>query len=68
MKGNVKFGLGAAAYVAAVYAIGSYLGYRVGKSQGRLEVYLENTLERLDKNMTEMREKYPEYFNDEESQ
>ena len=68
MKVNFKSGLGAVAYVAMAYSVGVYLGYRVGKSQGRLEVYVKKAMDQLDKDMAEMQEKYPEYFSDEESQ
>lgn len=42
MKFNWKFGLISGMYVGFVYAVGSYLGYRIGKSQGRIEAYIEN--------------------------
>lgn len=67
MKDRVKFGVGSMAYVMLVYTVGSYLGYRVGRSRGKLEVYSEQLLDQLDKTMDKMRDKFPEYFNDEES-
>lgn len=63
MKDNIKASL----IVGAVYAVGGYLGYRAGKSKGKLEVHLEqlkgnyNQLDKL------LKEKYPEKFEDEES-
>lgn len=42
MKFNWKAGLGCSLYVGCVYLIGSYLGYRVGKTQGKIEAHIES--------------------------
>ena len=41
MKKHVKASLGASIFVGAVYAVGGILGYRAGKSKGKLETHLE---------------------------
>lgn len=65
MKFNLKVGLGFGLYVGFVYVVGSYLGYRLGKSTGRLEAeidHIEKDIERYEK---ELKERNPELFEEE---
>lgn len=62
MKNKIMGSLGFGLYVGLVYAIGSYLGYRLGKSSGRFEADLEHLEREIERDMRELEEKYPELF------
>lgn len=63
MKSSVKSSL----IVGAVYVVGGYLGYRTGKSKGKLEVHLEQLKRNYSQLDKLLKEKYPEKFENEES-
>lgn len=67
MKFNLKAGLGFGLYVGFVYAVGSYLGYRLGKSAGRFEAETEHMIEEIERMDKELKEKYPVLFKEEEA-
>ena len=53
-------------YVGVVYAVGAYLGYRAGRSKGRLEMYCDMAREQHEKAMEELKRDHPELFEEEE--
>lgn len=65
MKFNIKAGLGFGLYAGFVYAIGSYLGYRLGKNAGRMEAEIEYIEKGIEQCIKELKENDSTLFEEE---
>lgn len=53
-------------YVGAVYAVGAFLGYRAGRSKGRLEMYCQLKNNEIEEDLARLRQDFPEFFEEKE--